>query len=371
MATNRNSKGEKRERYKTRIHSLFFLTLLIFLTSATSGTETRNSFAFPKDHGFHPEYALEWCYFVGNLHSGSHKFGYELSFFKVILNQTIRLYPVHFAISDLTGGRYASFDETNREIGGLAGNSASKIFSGDFSVEFSHNSKFKILAKPRSTPDYSLEFSLSPGRRDPVLVHGENGKSEKSRKHPDYYSYYYSVPSLVTTGKLRFAGIEYKIESGYSWMDHEWSSKLRPDREKQRSLIGKNTSWDWLGMRLEDGTEIMAFNFRSDEAEESETFGTIRFSDRKIRTFSHPGEIRLVPGSKIYESPQTGIHYPMVWYLSGKDWHLKITSRLPRQEFIPAQKTIQPYWEGAVSAKGYFHGKKVSGEGYLELKGYR
>ena len=42
---------------------------------------------FPKEHTFHKDFALEWCYFIGNLNTKDGKeLGYELSFFKAKLN---------------------------------------------------------------------------------------------------------------------------------------------------------------------------------------------------------------------------------------------------------------------------------------------
>ena len=40
-------------------------------------------FDFPEDHGPHPEYALEWWYYTGNLlETEGSRFGYELTFFR-------------------------------------------------------------------------------------------------------------------------------------------------------------------------------------------------------------------------------------------------------------------------------------------------
>jgi len=39
--------------------------------------------AFPRDHGSHPEFRTEWWYFTGNLLSASgERFGYQLTFFR-------------------------------------------------------------------------------------------------------------------------------------------------------------------------------------------------------------------------------------------------------------------------------------------------
>src|SRR5262245_56706653 len=65
-------------------------------------------FVFPQDHGPHPEYAVEWWYYTGNLDTqeGRH-FGFQLTFFRSALAPTApargsdwaatNIYMAHFA----------------------------------------------------------------------------------------------------------------------------------------------------------------------------------------------------------------------------------------------------------------------------------
>ena len=43
---------------------------------------TPRPFRFPRDHGPHAEYAIEWWYFTGNLNAGERHFGYQLTIFR-------------------------------------------------------------------------------------------------------------------------------------------------------------------------------------------------------------------------------------------------------------------------------------------------
>ena len=82
-------------------------------------TEPRK-FTFPDDHGPHPEYALEWWYYTGNLDTaeGRH-FGYELTFFRIGLTTadaqrtsewaSKQMYTAHFALTDVKGQRLLCF----------------------------------------------------------------------------------------------------------------------------------------------------------------------------------------------------------------------------------------------------------------------
>ncbi len=41
------------------------------------------AFAFPVDHGAHPDYQTEWWYYTGNLRSADgRQWGYQLTFFR-------------------------------------------------------------------------------------------------------------------------------------------------------------------------------------------------------------------------------------------------------------------------------------------------
>src|SRR3972149_5049982 len=65
------------------------------------------TYAFPRDHGSHPAFKLEWWYYTGNVSSADgHEFGYELTFFRTGMDRSydnpsawrVRdLYMAHFA----------------------------------------------------------------------------------------------------------------------------------------------------------------------------------------------------------------------------------------------------------------------------------
>ena len=48
------------------------------------------AFAFPADHGPHPEFRNEWWYITGNLDDeDGHRFGFELTIFRFALKPTV------------------------------------------------------------------------------------------------------------------------------------------------------------------------------------------------------------------------------------------------------------------------------------------
>src|SRR5689334_3316057 len=74
-------------------------------------------YEFPRDHGSHDGFRTEWWYYTGNLTAKGRAFGYQLTFFRrgIPLDQVetlpskwsiTQLYLAHFAVSDLTQGRF-------------------------------------------------------------------------------------------------------------------------------------------------------------------------------------------------------------------------------------------------------------------------
>lgn len=359
--------------FQIKVNRLIGIYLLFPIFFALQADD--RPFLFPKDHSFHPKYKVEWCYFVGVLQSSEgKKYGYELSFFKGIFAKNREAFPVHFAISDSENKKHKTAQTVERKLGGMAGYDSKQIFSGDFILKIEGKTKFHLIAKPKHFPGLSLDLFLS-GKDSDLLLHGDQGKSIKSRKNPNIYSYYYSIPGLSTQGELTLDGKKILIENGNSWMDHEWSSPF--DSTRQAELSDKFNSWDWICIQLEDGSSIMAFNFRETSHSPSESFGTIRLKSGKKTYFEQEGDITFIHDSSFWKSPRTNQKYPLFWNLHThitqreSKFDLRIEPFFEDQEFNSRTTTGFSYWEGAVKVQGTRDGKPVRGTGYLELKGTR
>ena len=126
------------------------------------------SFQFPKDHGFHKESQLEWCYFVGEVVSDQgRKFGYELSFFRAKISEATELYPVHFAISDLDQNKHHTSQSISRSQLGIVSWKDGKLVSGDYQFTSISPTRFSIHAKPRDSSGLALNLELRSER--PIL----------------------------------------------------------------------------------------------------------------------------------------------------------------------------------------------------------
>jgi predicted secreted hydrolase len=338
---------------------VFFCIFYFFLSELFA-------FSFPQDHFFHSEYQVEWIYFVGQVESSNgKKFGYELSFFKGNLDKQFEIFPVHFAISDLDTKKHFTAQSVYRKIGNLVRISKNEIECGDFKIQFLNSSEINIKANPRDK-NISIELNLKYDKKD-FLFHGDKGYSIKSRRNPEMFSYYYSLPNLKTKGVLRIDGREEKILSGNSWMDHEWSSHNK-EKKSVGALSSSKTSWDWVCLNFADGSNLMAFNFKLNSTEKAESFGSYRDKTGKQFFFEKEDEINFTAKEQIWKSNESGKKYHLNWKIKFLDIEIDLEPIFPEQEFIALETTGNIYWEGAILATMKSKTGNLKGQGYLELK---
>jgi predicted secreted hydrolase len=347
--------------------------LALFVAGAAAGewkeAAGRRAWAFPRDHGSHPEYRTEWWYFTGNLTGDSGaRYGYELTFFRQGLRTeaaepgnpwSVRdAFLAHFAITDAGGETFRFAERASRKGPGLAG-AAGEGFDvrvlGWSAVQ--EGADLRLKAR---TPELELDLRLTP--RKAVVLHGNHGLS---RKGPGYgqASYYYSLPRLETRGTLRPGpGGPTVSVTGTSWFDHEFgSNQLTPEQE----------GWDWAGLHLSDGRDLMFYILRrKDGSVEPVSSGTLVEKDGSVRHL--PLREFQVEALAWWRSPRTGARYPAKWRLTvrsaGVD--LVFAPLLADQELRTEASTGIVYWEGAVDGRGLSAGSPVSCEGYVELTGY-
>ncbi len=329
-----------------------------------SVTEPRE-FTFPDDHGPHPEFALEWWYYTGNLDTpeGRH-FGYELTFFRIGLtpNDARRtsewaahqMYSAHFALTDVENEEFHFFERYSRDALGLTGAVADpfRVWLEDWSVTETGDSTFPMRLQAAQG---EIEIDLVLDSVKGVIPNGEDGFSRKGNNTGEA-SYYYSVTRMPTEGTIALHGEAHAV-TGMSWLDREWSSA---------QLSDEHEGWDWFALQLSDGRDVMHGVLRSQKLGGiGFQLGTIVEADGSHRTIE-PGEISLDVLDR-WRSPRGG-EYPSRWRfrMPSEGLDLEITPYVSDQEL----DTIVRYWEGAVRIEGTSSEQPVSGSGYVELTGY-
>ncbi len=330
-------------------------------------------FVFPQDHGPHPEYAIEWWYYTGNLDTapGRH-FGYQLTFFRIGLTPTpiarasdfatSNIYMAHFALTDVANQKFYAFERFSRGAAGLAGAQGQPPSTGlrpGFRVWLEDWGAAGVGADglpmrlQAAQDDVAIDLTLAGGK--PIVLQGDHGLSQKSDE-PGNASYYYSLTRMPTHGTIR-VGAEINAVSGLSWMDREWST----------SSLGSNAvGWDWLALQLSDGRELMYAQLRNAAGATIYSDGTLVDPAGSTRRLARSEVALEVTGE--WTSPRSGGRYPAGWRLRvpSQALDLKLTPYLADQE-LPLTTV---YWEGAVKIEGSAAGAPISGNGYVELTGY-
>ena len=332
------------------------------------------TFRFPRDHGPHPEYQIEWWYYTGNLQADDGRaFGYQLTFFRFALTPqmpertshfaTNQVYMAHFAVTDATNNQYFCFERRSRGAGGLAGATGDptyKVWLEDWSAAEAEPGVMRLHVPSTSDsievePQIGLSLNLRQTR--PPILQGDRGLSQKGPESGNA-TYYYSLVGLETTGEITVNGERVTV-SGISWMDHEFGT----------SFLGEGfVGWDWFSLQLQDSTTLMLYCLRrSDQSCDPQTFeGTLVYPDgRQLRIGTK--DFTLTP-TRQWTSPESGATYPSGWQITFPELKiaLQVEPLIPNQEF----RASFTYWEGAVRVRGQIDGAAVNGHGYVELTGY-
>ena len=333
--------------------------------------------SFPRDHWQHPDFRTEWWYFTGILEEASDsskRFGYQFTLFRVGLSPdppgldsiwaTRQLLMGHAAIGDFESGAHRFTDLLYREIPLLSGfgaypdpriawSRAPAGTSGEWDLAWNGEAfDFKMKDDERGV---GVDLSTHPLKK--LVLEGPGGFSRKGSDE-GAASLYYSFTRLATSGTLTLGGRTLQVK-GESWMDREFGSS---------QLQGDQVGWDWLGLRLKDGRDVMLYVMRNRR-------GAAVF--RKATLVTAAGDPRYLPdaawslrATATWKSPHTGILYPSVWALEipGEGLKLEIHPLLQDQENIGRRSARLRYWEGAVRVQD--PGGREVGEGYVELTGY-
>lgn len=305
--------------------------------------------AFPRDHGPHPDFRIEWWYVTATLQGpDGTPYGIQWTLFRQAMAPggpttgwgTPQLWMGHAAASSATVHRYA---ETFARGGiGQAGVTAAPFHAwiDDWALAGPTTANLRLTA---SGEGFAYDLTLTTDR--PPVLQGDRGFSVKSAR--GQASYYYSQPFYAASGTLTLDGRTLPV-TGNAWLDREWSSQ---------PLDAGQSGWDWFALHLATGEKVMLYRLR--EGDGAYLAGTWIAADGTPTPLA-PGEAVTTPTAF---ADVAGRRLPVGWHLAIPARGLAVdTTPLNAQSWMG---TTYAYWEGPIRVSG-----SHAGTGYMELTGY-
>ncbi len=314
------------------------------------------TFAFPLDHGPHPDFRIEWWYVTANLaDAAGAAYGAQFTLFRQALAPGAReegwanqqIWMAHAAVT--RADTHRTSEAFARGGVGQAGVTAEPFAAWIDSWSLRALDGFNAqdispLELTATGKDFGYSFRLDSDR--PLVLQGDGGYSKKSER--EQASYYYSQPFFKVAGRLAIDDKEVAV-TGQAWMDREWSSQpLAPDQN----------GWDWFALHFAAGEKLMLYRMRQKDGKHYAS-GTWIMPDAATRLLG-PAEVKMTPGAAIGID---GHQLPVQWRIEIPALGIAIdTTPINPRAWMG---TSFAYWEGPIRFNG-----SHSGAGYLELTGY-
>jgi predicted secreted hydrolase len=328
---------------------------------------TARPLVFPRDHGAHPEFRTEWWYLTGLLQAGAQPLGFQITFFRARPElddanpsrfAARQLIIAHAAIADPARGSLLKDERVAR-----AGFDLAQAAEHDTDVRLD---RWRLWRRPDGAYEceapargFTLRFTARPTQ--PLLLQGAAGFSQKGPR-PEQASFYYTQPQLAVQATVARDGSTRTLQ-GIAWLDHEWSSTLLDDNA---------AGWDWIGMNLDDGSALTAFDIRAKAAPGAApgraiwAYASLRErGSTRVQLFG-PQDVRFEPLTH-WDSPRTRGRWPVAQRITVGPRVFDTVPLMTDQELDSRASTGAVYWEGASRLR---EGGREVGRGYLEMTGY-
>jgi len=306
---------------------------------------------------------VEWWYFNGLLQDKSgHRYSFMDCFFSVD-NKKVNIpiiskipkkdfYFAHSILSDLD--KQKSYPQINYYAVTSRDSFERPLFFVNY-LSFKESVSLKgycnNLIEEIAPFDYHIKTSdidlILKSNKAPLLEAGTGFIKLNSKT-----SYYYSLTDLSITGKITI-GKNIIDVTGKGWFDHQWANTKFT-----------NDKWTWFSIQLDNNIEIVCYEY--DDFKVKDRQATIIYKDGKQ---SYTEKVDLIPAGESWKSADSGAIYPMDWQikLPDKGFDLRVSTLIHEQEMLFGNIN---YWEGPLRVTGTCHGKKVKGQGFMELVGY-
>ena len=371
------------------------IAVLVPVVSAdeNSSLNTNNSgsagdvFEFPEDHVLHQpedivdniELFVEWLYWTGELEdiATGDLYGFQYTLFKQNLQPELIGYVNHAAISDIRNSqhpryRYASLPAQANITNGTDANAGAYWRYEDNQTILTYwqdQDAWNIATSGNVSDDgghghnISLNLTIINDNAD-YYVHRLDGLSDQGAcqdlgsEPMAGRSYYYSHPSMTTTGTIAIDGRSIDVQ-GSTWFDHQWGgfAKCYP-------------AWDWFSLRLDDGRFVMLYNLKDPSLNDIPNQRGLSYIDRNGNVeWWYGKDAANLTATRWWKSDLFGFRYPLDWSLVTPVGKFALQPYFDEQTMNVAPGEVK-YWEGIMRVcEGDLSGKQI-GIGYMELAGY-
>ncbi|PNY83136.1 carotenoid 1,2-hydratase [Deinococcus koreensis] len=277
--------------------------------------------------------ATEWWYVSGVLPESGLAFHWAQ--FKVNY-RGLPYYASHVAVTDLRGSPL-NFVENDVQTARF-GFPPLLVQQGDWTLK-QMDATYRLTAGP-------LNLTLTPLKSPVVHPPGYSGTAEVGRL------YYQSITRLAVSGTVEVAG-QPREARGTVWLDHQWGDQLP----------GRRALWDWFGVNLSDGSDLMVYRMRDAQGRVVQVIGSRVGADGVARVVP---DMTLTP-NRTWRSP-SGRDYVLEWTVKAPSLELSLTPLRDDQELLSRTTSIA-YWEGPVAGTGTADGAPVTAQGMGEFVG--
>jgi len=320
---------------------------------------------FPRDHGAHPDYRIEWWYLTANLLDGDGRhWGLQWTLFRQALSpdttvsgwQSNQIWMAHAAITTPEG----HFHEQRFARGGIGQAGVTSISRDGYFNAWMDGWQWRS----KGAGPFPAELGFTVGERRVALMleatgeltlNGIDGYSQKSAQ--GQASYYYSQPHLKVSAVVSQEGEAVNL-TGQGWLDREWSSQ---------ALAENQQGWDWFSLHLNDGHKLMVYQLRHDNGEHWISGNWINPASGTHLLGRSEIDLAATRTATIKTGDNQSRDLPLEWRLAlpgqKRSWLIR---PLYDQQWMD---TSIPYWEGVVLVED--EQGNPAGVGYMELTGYQ
>jgi predicted secreted hydrolase len=291
---------------------------------------------------------MEWWYLSSYM--PEEQLSFHWAFFKVNAKGT-PYYAGHIAVSDLKTGQVKfvenPYQTTNFRF--------PPLYLEQGTHEQDREGKHWTLGQkqnpdPSSNPSSNpssyvlnagpLQLQLEPLKNAVVHPPGYSGTLEVGRM------FYQSNTRLEVSGKIG----ERKVK-GIAWMDHQWGDQIP----------GQGAIWDWMGLHLSNGNDLMLYRVKTLEGQVVHLFGSWVDTAGVAHTVQN---LSMVP-KRIYTS-KTNRNYLVDWEVKADLFSLELKAVQDNQELLSNTSGVA-YWEGAMQGQGTWDGTPIEAHGMGEF----